>query len=344
MTKPHVRIENDLFDHILLCNFGKRQLKIIFLIYRLSIGCQREWAQIPQKKDFEAIGITQNHIKHEINWLMSTRVILSDGNLYKINPDFSDWVISPVNTYEPTQINRLLILNLSTSQNGKSELPKTGSEEGQTSQKRKFTLPEKGSASDINLATPTNNITNNSVCVNKQQQLTTLYSTLHNAITPKISADIGKFLETYSPDEIDYAIRESARRGGKSSNYLQSILENRAADQWDTAPAADIRAELAALNKSKLLPPPSLPPADAWARSLEMIKPQMTTIGFDARFCDCAAVRWDGFCLILRAAPGCNNAEYKQFAGMIRSALIKVLDSDNVDYEFEREVEHAIQT
>ena len=342
----HVRIENDLFQAIMICDFSKRQLKIINLIYRLSVGCQREWARIPQRKDFEAVGITQNHIKHEIGWLMNTRVVLNEGELYKINPTFSDWAISPVKTYEPTQLNELISLNLLTSQNGKPELPKTGSEGGQTSQNGKPELPKKGSDADTKLATAKHNV--QTVCVFnidsiQHTQLTDLYKTLHKFITPQIVLDILKYAQKYGFKEVEFAIKESGRQGGRSSNYMLGILENRAvAGKGTEDRVAAAPAQINLNDDLKKISAPDISPYEIWHGALDIIKSDISRTGYETLFSECCAVRWDGCCLILRPPRGVSDDAYQHVYSKIRGALIKVLDSEDVDFEFEREVEHAI--
>ena len=377
MTKPHIRIDNDLFQAILTCDFKKRQLKIILLIYRLSIGCQREWAKIPRKCDFEAIGITKNNIDRQLQWLINHNIILNKGNMYRINDNIDEWQMSPVITYEPGQIRDLISLNLGSqnenfspddgsqnenlssqnenfspddgSQNENLSSQNENQKDGESSQKKNFEVLKKRTSADTNLATAIDKsiINSLSVCLSdRQQRHVNLYVTLHKSINPQTIQEIRSFLDSgKSDDEIEFAIRESHRRGGKSANYLRGIIENREIEGKNLPPPAAAPPaapdDLAALRE---MPAPDIPAADAWAMALEVIRPDISRHGFDALFADCRAVRWEGCCLIISRPPGTVDASYRGFNSLIKRSLIRVLDSDDVGFEFESEVQYAEKT
>jgi len=51
------QIPNELYHAFLVTSLTKRELKVCLLIYRLSKGCQKEWAKVILA-DFKAIGIS----------------------------------------------------------------------------------------------------------------------------------------------------------------------------------------------------------------------------------------------------------------------------------------------
>jgi DnaD/phage-associated family protein len=112
------------------------------LILRLSWGCGKKTAIIPRQKDFELVGIRENKIKSELEWLVNAKVVIwnKKNNEYCFNKNYDEWRVSIVPGYSRKRFEEILHVNIETSQNG-NQLPKTG-----TSQNGK--LPEKGTFED----------------------------------------------------------------------------------------------------------------------------------------------------------------------------------------------------
>ena len=118
----HLRIAHTIEEAIMLRDFTKRQRKILDLILRLSWGCHKKTAVIPRQKDFALVGISESHIKAELDWLSTSRVISIDVDTYSFNKDFDQWQVSRVFPFDPDKLTELVSLNIkTTSQIGKSE-------------------------------------------------------------------------------------------------------------------------------------------------------------------------------------------------------------------------------
>lgn len=143
----HLRVAHCINEAIMLRDFTKRQRKILDLILRLSWGCGKKVATIPRQRDFEVVGVGEGHVKHELTWLIESKVILTNGTNYAFNKDYDQWQVSRVKPYTPKKLTELVSLNLKhTYQNGKlsdKELTETVSQnlpkqEVSTYQNRKF--------------------------------------------------------------------------------------------------------------------------------------------------------------------------------------------------------------
>lgn len=93
------RISNELFEAILLSDFTKRQLKIIFLVIRLSYGCGKKYALL-RKSDFGIAGIDKSDIKKELDYLIISKVLSIDGDQISLNKDYDRWRVSLVHSGE----------------------------------------------------------------------------------------------------------------------------------------------------------------------------------------------------------------------------------------------------
>lgn len=137
-TDAHLRIAHSILEAILLRDFSKRQLNVLLFILRLSWGCKagssKKYAIIPRQRDFGIVGIREGHIKAELNWLVSSKVLFTDGTKYWFNKNFDEWQVSRVNPYQPEELTKLVSLNI---KDGK-KLTELGSDESEE-------LTEKGS-------------------------------------------------------------------------------------------------------------------------------------------------------------------------------------------------------
>jgi phage replication O-like protein O len=124
-----IRIANELWDEVIRRDFSKRQKDIIDFIWRLSYGCQKKTAYIPKLVYFELCGIGRNHIKEELQYLESCRVIFWDREekTFEVNKDHEQWQVSPVKGWKEFKFDELLHLNMQkSSQNGNEKVPKKG--------------------------------------------------------------------------------------------------------------------------------------------------------------------------------------------------------------------------
>ncbi len=128
-TDHHLKIAHSIVEAIMMRDFTKRQRKVLDLILRLSWGCGKKDALIPRLTDFAIVGIGANHIKDEIEWLTSAKVININGGIqYGFNKDYDQWKVSLVMPYSPQKMKELIHINLNgnSSQIGK-EVPESGS-------------------------------------------------------------------------------------------------------------------------------------------------------------------------------------------------------------------------
>lgn len=160
-SDAHLRIAHSILEAILLRDFSKRQLNILLFVLRLSWGCRagssKKYAIIPRQRDFGIVGIGEGHIKSELTWLVSSKILFTDGERYWFNKNFDEWQVSRVNPYQPEELTELVSLNIKNGirltemgSSGDEELTETGSgnlPKGEESTYRKGKFPTKESGS-----------------------------------------------------------------------------------------------------------------------------------------------------------------------------------------------------
>lgn len=89
------RLSNELLEAVMRTDFTKRQLNILFLIWRCSYGFGKKVA-ILKKSDFQVVGIYPSDITKELNYLAEAKVIFWDeaNDLIAFNKDYDQWRIS----------------------------------------------------------------------------------------------------------------------------------------------------------------------------------------------------------------------------------------------------------
>lgn len=124
LENGYVRIANEIWDEIIRRDFTKRQKDILLLILRLSYGCNKKTAHIPQMVDFSLCGVTKNNIKSELVYLTGMKVIEwdQDAMIFSFNKNYTFWQASPVRFWDEEKFKDLLRINLSGSQNKNSVL------------------------------------------------------------------------------------------------------------------------------------------------------------------------------------------------------------------------------
>lgn len=120
-----LRIANEIWNEVIRRDFSKRQKDIILFIWRLSYGCKKKSAYIPQLKDFELCGVGPTNVTKEIHYLVSCKVINWDkvGSVFTVNKDYERWQISPVKGWNEKRFKQLIHENLDKNgyQNDKSD-------------------------------------------------------------------------------------------------------------------------------------------------------------------------------------------------------------------------------
>lgn len=119
-----LRIANEIWNEVIRRDFSKRQKDIILFIWRLSYGCKKKSAFIPQLKDFELCGVGPTNVTKELNYLVSCKVIIWDKStsFFTVAKDYERWQISPVKGWCDVRFKLLIHQNLdkNTYQNDKS--------------------------------------------------------------------------------------------------------------------------------------------------------------------------------------------------------------------------------
>src|ERR1017187_2488987 len=75
-SEAYLKIEHSIAELLSVCHFSEHQRRILDLILRLSWACGKKTAYIPHQRDFEVIGVPENHIKAHIDWLVAAFVIV----------------------------------------------------------------------------------------------------------------------------------------------------------------------------------------------------------------------------------------------------------------------------
>ncbi len=99
------RLPNYVLEKIILSDFSKRQLKIIFYLCRLQFGFHRAKVSI-KNSDFRLCGIRESVIKKELNELIDSGVIERSeiANTANLNLQTEDWKIPLITNIEPNAI------------------------------------------------------------------------------------------------------------------------------------------------------------------------------------------------------------------------------------------------
>ncbi|MDP2659715.1 MAG: replication protein [Dehalococcoidia bacterium] len=88
------KVDNALLEAVLLSRFTKRQLKILLLVLRFSIGFQKTYAVLRQS-DYEFAGLSRYCVSEELQRLCTLRVLKWDRkrHLVWLNPDPGRWAV-----------------------------------------------------------------------------------------------------------------------------------------------------------------------------------------------------------------------------------------------------------
>jgi phage replication O-like protein O len=148
-SKGHTQVPHWIFHCLLLTDLSKRELKVVLLVIRLTLGCQKKWAKIKQR-DLSIIGVGETHAKEVLSTLLETKIILLNEKTqtYGLNEEFLNSQLTK--SVSINSLDRLIGKQLlkESYQNGKEELTETVSKnlpnkEVSTSQDSKLiTLPK----------------------------------------------------------------------------------------------------------------------------------------------------------------------------------------------------------
>lgn len=167
-TDAHGIIAHDIQENLITRNFTEQQLKIIYLIIRLSWGCGLKAWQYNSYRDFEAIGIYKSDIAGHLKYLANNRVIdwVEKYNLLIFNKDYDEWKIPINKKSSPGSMDILVHESLKNSNdvrelltvlgkipNGVRKFPERSETETSTAAKD-IKLPKESIKESINIYTP----------------------------------------------------------------------------------------------------------------------------------------------------------------------------------------------
>jgi DNA replication protein DnaD len=111
---PHLRLAHEILEQVMAREFSKRQRNILDLILRLSWGCGKKHATIPELKDFEVVGVLRTHVTTELEYLVRSRVITWERSesAFAFIKDYDTWAVSFSRTYNEQHMARLVHLNI----------------------------------------------------------------------------------------------------------------------------------------------------------------------------------------------------------------------------------------
>ncbi len=130
-TDAHIRISHAIHRELIRRKFTQRQRDILDFILTLSWGCGKPSAIIPQLKDFELCGVRKNHIRNELQQLVTANVIFWEerANVFQFNKHYDQWEIDPIAGFDTQKMKNLISLNLDTqSPNLAKKVPEKGTE------------------------------------------------------------------------------------------------------------------------------------------------------------------------------------------------------------------------
>lgn len=119
-----VRFPSEVYDALLVSDITMRELKVVFLIARLTYGCHRDWCPLIQA-DLQAIGIGQNHAHDVLKRLILRDYVQVKAKCFRLNVEE---LIKMAGVQRLDSVGRLVGLSLAqTSRNGNTKVPKVGS-------------------------------------------------------------------------------------------------------------------------------------------------------------------------------------------------------------------------
>jgi DnaD/phage-associated family protein len=109
---PHGVIAHDIQENILIRDFSKQQLRVIYLVIRLSWGCGVKVWQYESYKDFEVIGLYKGDVAKNLTFLNTNNVVTwnKQYKLLAFNKNYDTWTVAK--TFETTDIKKLVSKSL----------------------------------------------------------------------------------------------------------------------------------------------------------------------------------------------------------------------------------------
>lgn len=160
VSSGFVPVPRTLFDLVLCQDLGKRELRLFLLILRLTYGCRDSTWAVLRPGDLSTIGIHSSHARLCLRRLLSTGLILRDGDThrYRAHPKWTPRNSENEVTEMAAQIQQLRGLigkHLGRSRAGTQGLPAVTADlptQVQETQKATPQKPDSGIYTDLDLS------------------------------------------------------------------------------------------------------------------------------------------------------------------------------------------------
>lgn len=107
-TKGFTQLEHKFFIGILgQYRFTFRQVRILLLIIRLTVGCQKSWVKM-KLVDFEVVGIYKGDIREDLNLLIERKILFCNQEHLMINDKIDEWEIKKNKLFTEAKFGNLL--------------------------------------------------------------------------------------------------------------------------------------------------------------------------------------------------------------------------------------------
>lgn len=108
-----VQLPNSLFEAFTTYRLSSREIRILGLIIRLSLGCRKSYAVVKPMNKFELAGVYTADIRSTLERLHQKKVIFADyeTGIYQVNPKVDEWQV-PRTKYDNKAYKKLIGYNL----------------------------------------------------------------------------------------------------------------------------------------------------------------------------------------------------------------------------------------
>ncbi len=88
-NKGHTQLPHKLGNVLLLIDLTEREQKVIYLLIRLTYGCQKRWAKL-KFADLKVVGIDPPHVREVIEPLLAKEIVAQNGKTkeFRVNEEY----------------------------------------------------------------------------------------------------------------------------------------------------------------------------------------------------------------------------------------------------------------
>lgn len=282
---------NEITEQLMTRDLTKNQRCIIDLVLRLSWDCNKKFAVIPSKKDFEIVGVHANYVSEDLAYLQNNKVliVIQDMNIYALNKDYEQWTIPYKKKYVDDKFKKLLSINLKATQQNNELINKILSESTYNieSINIKHGVSETAIQEVSTAAEPLKESIKESIKYNYYyddykeppeekkdepvdkllidegfKKVIEVFSQNIHAPTPMEGEKLSHWVNDLEPDVVIMAIQEAVLNNARSMKYIDSILKDWHGKGHTTKAGVDAYIRDRQDKKNKASPPASKPPAN----------------------------------------------------------------------------------